>query len=280
MFIGALLLGTFVTADDWKLQKQLYDAIKNNDIKKIEALLTEKPSLANKKIKYHNYPVMDAINMKAIKSLKCLVENGANINKKDKRGNNLLHYVAANFMNKTQIDETLTYLINEKKMKLEAKNKEGKTPFIYSCSNNGKFAPWPPRMSIIIEAFHKYKANLNAQDATGKTMLHYLVCGFKVKEDPNKTDLTRMLAAAKLLANQTGVNVNITDKEKRTPLVTFLAHVKEIDDAKKVDFITCLMENGAKTKIRSKKKEYALKMVEKKSNAYKAMKAKYKKKKK
>ena len=281
IIVVGLFSGICVSATDWKLQKDLYDAIKKNDVKQIEAILAKHPAFVKKEIKYHSYPVLDAANLKAIKSLKCLVDKGANLNQKDtKTGNTVLHYIAASRMKKEKMDEALNYLLKEKNMKLEIKNKKGKTPFIYAFSDN-TYVPSVKHCIPIIELFSKYGANLNAQDEKGKTALHYMVSTFLLaRENPEKTDLVAKMEAAKLLADQKGINVNLTDKDKRTPLVAFLVHVKKVDDDNKVDFITCLMENGAKNNIKSKKKEKALKLVDKKSKAYAALKKRYKKKKK
>ena len=272
--LSLIFFGGNLLAEDWKLQKKLYDAIKNDDIQQIEVILAKNPSLAKKQIKYHRYPVLDAADLKSLKALKFLVEKGANINQKEaKSGNSVIHFFVAGRVGKEQLDDALNYFINEKKMKVDLKNKSGKTPFIYSCSYIRYYVPPASVMNPIVEAFQKHKANLNAQDKTGKTALYYLSSWFTLhRSDINKTDLEIRLAPAKFLANQKEVNVNITDKDKRTPLVAFLRYIRKMDDSKKVDYISCLMENGAKTNIKSKKKEKALKMVDKKSEAYKAMK--------
>lgn len=260
--------------------RDLYQAIKRNDPKKVEEILAKNPSMVKKKIEFYDYPIFEAVNLRAVKALKKLVEKGANINQKDKQGNTVLHYIAKNKMKKAEMDEALEFCVKEKKMKIDTKNKEGQTPFIYSCAYD-RFIPAASTMIPVIEVFAKFGANLNAQDNKGKTVLHYLSGEFTIdSKAPEKTDLIKKLAAAKVLADMKGVDVNITDKDKRTPLIAFLVKVQKLDDAKKVDFITCLMENGAKTKGRSKKKESALKLVSKKSEAYKAMKKKYPKKKK
>lgn len=275
------LMGNLAADDEWKIQSELYKALQKDDVKKLEAIIAKNPSLVKKQIKFHDYPVLDAASLRAFKSLKFLVEKGANINQTcPKTGNTVLHYLAMSKMKSEQLDQALEYCLNEKKMKLETKNKDGQTPFLYPFAGS-RFPASGKTAIAIIEAFAKHKAKLNAQDKKGKTALHFLVSGFQLnRANPQKTDLNKKLTAAKFLADQKGVDVNVTDKDKRTPLVAFLVHVKDVDDANKVDFITCLMENGAKYNIRSKKKEKATSLVDRKSAAYKALKAKYKKKKK
>lgn len=259
--------------------KELYQAIKSNNPKKVEEIIAANPGIQKKKIKFYDYPVIEAANLRALKALKVLVDKGANINQKDELGNTILHYFAKARMKKEQLDEALAYCVTEKKMKIETKNKEGKTPFLWVFSYD-RHVPAASTLIPVIEVFAKYKADLNAQDKKGKTALHYVLGNTYLGKEPNKVDINKKFAAAKILADMKGVNVNVADKEKRTPLIAFLANVKDVDDDKKVDMITCLMENGAKTTGRSKKKESPLKMVDRKSEAYKAMKKRYKKKKK
>lgn len=272
ILIGVLIFSQFAFSasdDEWKIQKQLFDAIVKDDIKTMETILKDNPSFVKKEIKYHNFPVLDAALSGSLKALKLLVEKGADINTVDgKTGNNVLHMLVKSKPKEDKLEQALTYLINEKKMKLETKNEFGKTPFIYAFSYSS-FAP-PSRQNIpIIKVFAKYGADLNAQDKEGKTALYYLVSGFN---SPTKIDLVKECESAILLANQKGVDVNITDNDKRTPLIAFLLNTKSAEDKQKIPMVTCLMENGAKTNIKSKKKETALKLVDKKSELYQIMK--------
>ena len=263
-----------VAEKEWKVQKKLYDAIVKDDIKTIESILTKNPSLAKKQIKYHNLPILDAAQAGSLKAIKLLVDKGADIKQNDRKsGNNVIHMFLMSKPKNKELDQALDYFINEKKMKLEEQNKDKKTPFVYAFSYS-QFTPQSKLNIPIIEVFTKYKANLNAQDNKGKTALHYLVSGFNC---PGKIDLVKECTAAILLAEQKGVNVNITDKDKRTPLVAFLVQTKNVDDAKKIELVACLMQNGAKTNIKSKKGEKALKFVDKKSELYKVLKKKIRK---
>ena len=280
LFVIFSLLSIYnLEASDWRLQKKLYDAIAKDDVKKIEDLLAQDPSMLKKKIKYHGYPVMDAMKLRAVKALKYLVEKGANIHKKEpKTGNSVLHYAAISKFKEKKLDDLLNYLVNENKIDVNIKNKDGITPFLYPCTHT-IYLPASHVMLPVIDVFKKYKADLNAKDKYGKTVLHYLAGGFIMQFDPDKTNINTWIISAKHLAGQKEANINATDNNKRTPLVAFLVKTKGMNDAKKVDFITCLMEYGAKTNIKSKHKEKALRLVDKKGEAFKAMKKKYKKKK-
>lgn len=267
-----------LAASDWKLQKQLYNAIKKNDPKEIELILAKDPSMINKQIKYYSFPVLEAARLGSLNAMKILVEKGANINQKEsKTGNSALHFAAAKQrQSKEKRENTIEYFVKQKKFQIDIKNKEGVTPFNYAFTS----ARNPPLLNDginTIEIFDKYGADLNAKDALGKTVLNYLVSAiFLNRADPAKTSI-RGLEIAKCLIEK-GADVNLPDKDKRTPLVSFLVHTKTIPEKLKIDFLTVLMENGAKINIKSKKKEKALKLVDKKSKLYKIMKKKYKKK--
>ncbi len=274
-FVGVLFLSSMMSATDWKVQKEFYNAIKSDNPTKIKSILEKHPEFVNKKIKYHGYPVLDAVRLGSLKALKLLVEKGADIKQKEGvTGNTVLHLV-----NKNKLKAFLEYFVSEKKLDINIKNKTGQTPFNYTFTSN-RYAP-PVKVGIAaVETFDKYGADLNAQDSSGRTVLNFLAKAFPVnKKDADKTRLTS-LDIAKVLIGKKGVDVNLPDKNKRTPLITFLVHTKKMKDEKRIDFVTCLMENGAKTNIRSKKKEKALKLVDRKGELYKVMKKKYKKKKK
>lgn len=276
--IGELLFCSLLSAadDEWKEQKVLYEAILKNDTKAVEAILEKNPSFANKQIKYHNLPILDAAQAGALNVLKVLVEKGADIKKLEpETGNTALHIASTcRSLNKENREALYDYLINEKKINVNTKNKDGVTPFLYSFTFS-RFAP-PIKLGLDnIEVFGKFKADLDAQDKAGKTALNFLVTSFQIR-DP-ATPNFKTLDMAKALIEK-GADVNIADNNKRTPLVSFLLHTQKVDDAKKIDFVTVLMENGAKTNIKSKKKEQALKLVDKKSELYQVLKKKYKQK--
>jgi len=280
LLVSVLSFNSILLAEDWKLQKELYEAIKKDDIKKIEFLLEKNPKLINKKIKYHSYPVLDAASLGSIKALKLLVEKGGNLKNKSKTGNSILHIaVIGPSVNMKKKEAVLDYLINEKKLDVEVRNKEKQTPFHFAFSSEIYFTR-PKRAIAFIELFDKYGANLNAQDASGATVLNYLAKSCKIRPDEPEhaaKTIKSSLGVVKVLVGK-GADVNLVDNLKQTPLVLFLLRTRKYSDTMKVDYVRFLMESGTNIKLKTKKREKALKLVEKKGELYNIMKKKYKKK--
>lgn len=278
LILGAFLLSTVsvYAGSSWKLQKKLYDYIVKNDVKNVTKMLDEHPSFAKKKIEYHTYPVFEAAKAGALDVLKLLVAKGAVLTVRDSRtGDTIIHYMFSTSSTKNR-GKILNYLINEKKLKMDATNKAKLTPFLVlfgsvQCPLNEQKA------EELVPLFKKYGANLNAKDKSGLAALHYLSKILRIMDPLEKTSMRNQKVAMVLL--KYGANPNITDKNKRTPLITFLLSSKRLPDEMKVDYINGLLDYGANPKAKSKKKETPLKLVEKKGKLYVMLKKRRKKKK-
>ena len=279
--LSLFCISSILSADDWKIQKELYNAIKKDDVKAVEALLEKQPTLVNKKIKYHSYPLLEAAKFGSINSLKLLLAKSANIKIKDTEGNSILHKLVEHPYRIKAKERCLIfeYLVKEKGYKgIENTNKKKETPFYYAFSSitggspNEKQGKWP------IELFSKYDANLNAREASGKTALNLLSKSFILTDTPlYRKRLDEIVKIAELLIEKGG-DVNNTDNEKNTPLLSFLVYAKKLPETMKLGFVTLLMKNGAHIKGKNKQGQKAIKFVERKGILYKIMKKKYKKK--
>jgi len=285
LMVSGLLISMFfpilqLFAEDWKKGKLFFDAIKKDDVKTVKTFIAENKGLLEKKIKYHSFPVFDATENGSLKTLKFFHESGVNFQRRaDKTGNTCLHFAIFN-RSKKKREAVLDFLLDEVKMNVDILNDEKQTPFMLAFMYRKPVYPSVKRDTEIIEYFIPRKANINLKDKSGKTILSYILGNFAVYPDMKQTQLvTAVEIPTKLIEN--GADVNIVDAQKRSPLIIFIKKTpKKIPEDWKIDFVTKLLENGANAKLRSKKGEKALKLVDKKGELYKVLRKRYKKKKK
>ncbi|MBO9699052.1 MAG: ankyrin repeat domain-containing protein [Sporocytophaga sp.] len=124
-----------------------------------------------------------------------LLEEGADLNFQDSTGNSALHYSLSNYGHCKNVNMFLT----RKNIDVNLRNKASQTPILLTLDNN-----------YIIKLI-ALGADVNVQDYSGKTPLHY-ACS---KNDPELVDL--------LLSK--GANVNIKDSLGFTPLISCFKEV-------------------------------------------------------
>ena len=113
-----------------------------------------------------------------------LIDNGANVNAKNKTDHTPLHYAGKS--------QKITSLLVKNGADVNVKNNEGITPLHKA------------RLPEVAEILIAHGAEINFQDKKGKIPLHYLV-------------INDSLSAAELLINQ-GANINVQDNNNQTPL--------------------------------------------------------------
>ncbi|KAJ5294455.1 hypothetical protein PENANT_c006G06987 [Penicillium antarcticum] len=112
----------------------------------------------------------------------CLIENGADINFKDRDQNKSLLHLAA-LKNKVQIAEMLL----EKGVSIEVKDSHGNTPLHYACYNGCK------QLALFLV---RKGANMEAQSATGNRPLHLAtVWETRIQQIDESLRVTSMLLA-------------------------------------------------------------------------------------
>lgn len=261
-----LLCHSIAVAAPLPPHRELFDAIKVDNAEKVAEILKKNPKLTNKKIPYNRYPVLEAAAFGSAKSLKVLMENGANITKKDKTtGNSILHTAVESAKVKaSKRNAVFDLIMNTKKVNIEVRNKNKKTPFHYAFSSHIN-THGTKVATEIIELFEKHKADLNTQDSSGETVLHFLAKQFAPKTQQRTEETLDVLI-------KKGVDLNIKDKNKCTPLLFFLIDNKKLPEDMKIEFVSLLVKNGAKTKIKSKDGQRPLKIVTKKGKLYKIIK--------
>lgn len=144
-----------------------------------------------------------------------LIKSGANILSKDKRGNNLWHYLSAygytNDENKMQIAERLISSFGDEVLSLiNETNEEGKTPLMRSLESVNKNFQFT---IFLIEN----GADILITDNNGTNMWHYLSGSYISDENKSKV-ATLMLRCGDKVINI----IDVSNQEGRTPLLTAL----------------------------------------------------------
>lgn len=258
------LCGALLAQTEEALQKELHAAIKAGNVNKINEILDKSPALARKEIKYHSFPVIEAVRARNFNSLKALLDKGADPKQKFPQSDDtLLHILAARShgLKQEQYEQFLELLVKECKLSMEAKNKTGATPLILAFSDTANLRA-ASTLNPVIEAFTKYGANVNAQDSAGMTPLLHVVSRVQFKDLDTKDKFNNALSPAKLLVEK-GAKVDTPAKDKATPLFRLLSRSKDLKDDVKVDLVGFMLDNGANPRARGPNKQTPLDLVAK-----------------
>lgn len=184
--IAAVLLVT-ATAQ----AQEIFDAVKNNDIVKVKALIEKDTSLINLKDAAGNTPLHNAAITGSAEIAELLISKGADINSENLLLNAPLHESLINGKNEVAI------LLIEKGCELQKQNSEEKAPVHYAARYNCL-----PVLKILISK----KVDLEVREKNrNQTPLLYLAL---------RTDYAE---AAKMLI-EGGADVNARDRDDATAL--------------------------------------------------------------
>lgn len=175
-----------------------------------------------------------------------LINNGAQINRTDDKGNTPLHYASQHGGNKTVL------LLIQNSADVNARNTKGQT-------NLHLAAEWgQEKVALTLIEYH---ADVNVQDNLGKTPLHIaaekshipVMCqwGFAVNEPDNHV--------VEILA-QHGADVNRQDRDGNTPLHLVIQNGNMRD-------IEALLANGANVTLRNKAGQTPLQVQDRHGNS-------------
>ncbi len=270
--------------------QEMVAVLKSNDPKKVEEFYTANAGIIDKKIEFHDIPLIYCMKNRLYKSAKALLACKADPNVTDEFGKAALFFYF----------DTAA---------LNAKEEDIKDILEAFSAAKYDFKKISGGMNLIQNLIIQENSNLKEEQvANGIKVIDLLVAkGVDPKAKLKDENETPMLTAAfkqlrpmqpakdakpakdpkaaaaqayygmgglemtKYLVTKHKLGVNDVDKNKATPLISLLAN-KGIDDALKLDIVKFLMENGAITSAKSKSGETPMKMVEKDSEIYKAMK--------
>ena len=178
-----------------------------------------------------------------------LLENGAIINAKDIRGNQVLHYSCQGYCKKHWADSKSTFeILLSHGAELDARNNDGSTPLLEATA-----AISLDGLQVLLQN----GANANAKDNQGHQALHYLCQSVHHKEARYSTVEEISLLVEVLLEN--GADLDVRDDHGYTPLhwaVTW-GHTP---------YVQALLLNGASINVKDKNGNEALHFITNKPN--------------
>ena len=135
-----------------------------------------------------------------LETIKKLLDSGANINLRDKDGNNVVHYLVKGGMT----NEVNNAFLDAKGADLNAVNNMGQTPLMVAVKQG-------EHRYCIKDCKVVFQNDVNARDVEGKTALHYLVNNDSAVQSTDKTFWIDGLI-------NLDADVNIADNNGMTPL--------------------------------------------------------------
>lgn len=207
----------------------IHQAAETGDLKKIEALLEEDPSLVNRKDSYGMTPLHWAVDKRHRRVVERLIEKGADVNAKDRNGETPLQYA----INKEFRNMATMLIIKGAKLSAdeeEQKNMLDEIAPLHRVAQEGQ-------LSNVETFLKKYPHLVNSRDSLGRTPLywaaradHIEVCEVLLANGADINAATpdgwtplhtavynRKSKAVELLVSK-GVDVNVKNGDGETPL--------------------------------------------------------------
>ncbi|HCE43322.1 MAG TPA: hypothetical protein DET40_07220 [Lentisphaeria bacterium] len=240
----------------------LFEAIRDNDLKKFKLLVEADPGIVNKEIEYRTYPFLEAASVCRVKMMEFIIEKGGDPKvKSQKHGDNALHIIAArsSLTNEGSLKTFMAVvdLLKANGLDFNEKNKYGESPLYLACKSDQREAN-VVHAAKFLKAFIENGAKFEKNDG----LLNYNL-GKTIKPGADLGNLSFTKEIINL-----GADVNSMDKvTNATPLIVFLAN-KTIPDEAKVELVKLLIEKGAKVNVKDKSNRKPLSMVDKSSPLY------------
>jgi len=254
----------------------LLTAIKNNDLAKVKELVAANPDCAKREIEYNSHPLTLAIDNFKPEIIKFLIEQGADVNAMDNRGNspilNFAKLEGGYWTNLDQLKQVLQMLC-DKKVDLNKYDKNGKSP-LYILALKIHFQNTLANKLAIMQMMIDHGASVKTmQEKTvcpiGVAMLWdpYFVNNIEKSPAEVKAQYYRNLYDTLKLLLENGLDPNAADPnpqgEMNNVLITIMKAKPEVLSTEfKIELIKLFIDHGAEKNKKNKLGEKPERLLE------------------
>ncbi len=256
--------------------QKIAKAIEKGDTKEVAKIIKSNPKAVNSAIEEKGFPLLLAVSKQKVEIVKLLLKNGADINVADsKTKENAPFRLLDQPQTKGNLKKAMEIikLLADKKTDFNVINSENISPLYKYCTGRHPYQSMDTKLEflqVLIDAGAKTDLELKRDLPLLNAVLLKVL----------KTDYDPAAVAQLLIKN----NVPINEKCKKdnecksmtsfveddTPLLIVIKR-EGFQVMDKADMIILLIENGAKTTVRNKKKETPKKLIRRSSPYYNAL---------
>ena len=274
ILIGVIL---FITISASPLHgKDLYDMIQKNDIKEVEKIIKNDPSLVNIINKKKGSPLTFAVSKLRVDIVKLLLKNDANVKIIDPETK---ENVIFRLLDQPQTTESIQKaieiiaLLSAKHADFNVINSENMTPLYRFSTGRQSLLSLDKKIEFLqalIDAGAKTDIKLNRDLPLLNAVLMKVL-----KSNPDHIEVAKLLIKNRVPLNEKSKKNAECKKmtsfvEDDTPLLIVIKR-EGFQTTTKSDIIKLLIENGAKTRSRNKNKETPRKLIRRSSEYYEAL---------
>lgn len=253
---------------------ELAQAIKDGDLKSLESILQESPEALNQEIKFAGFPLAYAVSGLKTDVVSFLLQNGAEINAIDPKTK---ENAVFRLLDSTQTEKNLKKaiqiigLLKEHKADFNIINDDNMTA-LYAFATADLTSKTLDAKLLFLETLVKAGARMDIKLKRDEPLLNAVLMKVTCSE-PNHINVAKLLIELGAPVNQKSnkdaecANRN-TVTENDTPLLIVMKR-EGFQKENKVEMIKLLVENGARTTCKNKKRENPRRLLDRKDPFYK-----------
>jgi len=270
------LIVLFITVPTPLKGKDLSEVIDDADIEAVDKIIKNDPKSVNKKIPQKGYPLIFAVSKLRVEIVKLLLDNGADVKPiESKTKENVVFRLLDQPQTKENIEKAIEIikLLAAKHADFNVINAENMTPLYAFSTGRQSLNSLDEKMGFLqalIDAGAKTDIKLKRDLPLLNAVLMKVL-----KSNPDHIEVAKLLIKNKVPLNEKSKKDAECKKmtsvvENDTPLLIVIKR-EGFQTTDKSEMIKLLVENGAKTTARNKKKETPKKLINKKSPYYDAL---------